>query len=480
MFEKDTTEAVQEFFPDYMFDTQLPREIETGNIEYKLKLVDKSADRFSRLVTQLKWRIAEGNGQAIYEIGVSDNGAVVGLTKQDLDASLSTLRRMAEEIRAECTILRQLTLRNSLSVAEVKVQEKVIDDKNQEIRIVLIGPRSSGKTTLLHKLTETKKDLKPTFQMEVDIIGLNNNNVINYSSRNVESQQHVAQQSQKIIMFLDTNGSTKFLLTQPHFVILVTNNLHFHEQIGILLLLQIPFCLVLNRNLVQEITCILKSANKQTIVSRACIFNENEVPLFFQSDVNLLKTYILSIPDPPIPKSKACEFHILKIFHVPGVGTVVFGTQVSGILSSKSLFLGPFLDGFRRIQVESIYRFQRPVQRVYAGQSATLHLEGENPKLGMVILDFEPKLYLIFEVNLRVLYHYSTLTVGSKLVLFTQCSKQPVQIHDLDCELATGDVGRVQFRFLNQAQFIQPNMNVLIRDGKLGRIKCLGTVIKLL
>lgn len=54
--------------------TSLPPEVERGNIEYKLKLVDPTPVRFEHLVTQMKWRLQEGFGEAIYEIGVSDDG----------------------------------------------------------------------------------------------------------------------------------------------------------------------------------------------------------------------------------------------------------------------------------------------------------------------------------------------------------------------------------------------------------------------
>ncbi len=48
------------------------------------------------LVTQLKWRLREGQGEAIYEIGVEDNGVCAGLNDADLEASLATLRTMAQ------------------------------------------------------------------------------------------------------------------------------------------------------------------------------------------------------------------------------------------------------------------------------------------------------------------------------------------------------------------------------------------------
>lgn len=47
----------------------LPPEPQLGNIEYKLKLINPSQQRFEHLVTQMKWRLREGHGEAIYEIG---------------------------------------------------------------------------------------------------------------------------------------------------------------------------------------------------------------------------------------------------------------------------------------------------------------------------------------------------------------------------------------------------------------------------
>ena len=44
----------------------------------------------------MKWRLREGRGEAIYEIGVADNGLLLGLSDNDLTSSLNTLNRMAD------------------------------------------------------------------------------------------------------------------------------------------------------------------------------------------------------------------------------------------------------------------------------------------------------------------------------------------------------------------------------------------------
>ena len=56
-----------------------------------------SDSRFEHLVTQLKWRLQEGDGEAVYEIGVADSGLLAGLDEADLKASLDTLKRMADK-----------------------------------------------------------------------------------------------------------------------------------------------------------------------------------------------------------------------------------------------------------------------------------------------------------------------------------------------------------------------------------------------
>ncbi|KAG8899470.1 hypothetical protein FRB99_006697 [Tulasnella sp. 403] len=95
---------------------KLVPEVEEGNVEYKLKLVAPTPPRFTRLVTQLKYRLLEGGGQALYEIGVSDSGELVGLTREDLDSSLDTLDRMAGELGATVIVLKEIELPDAMGV----------------------------------------------------------------------------------------------------------------------------------------------------------------------------------------------------------------------------------------------------------------------------------------------------------------------------------------------------------------------------
>ena len=58
-------------------------EKDTGNIEYKLKLIDKDVNKINTLTTQMRYRCLEGNGECIYNIGVEDNGTMTGITYEE-------------------------------------------------------------------------------------------------------------------------------------------------------------------------------------------------------------------------------------------------------------------------------------------------------------------------------------------------------------------------------------------------------------
>ena len=125
-------------------------ELDYGNVEYKLKLVNTSKERIQGLITQMKFRLQEGNGECFYQIGIEDNGNPIGLSEDELKASLETLYTMTQQIGAKMSILNYVQGKEGL-IAEIMVtkpQEKIIKDK-LEFRIGLVGEEGSGKSTLV-------------------------------------------------------------------------------------------------------------------------------------------------------------------------------------------------------------------------------------------------------------------------------------------------------------------------------------------
>lgn len=71
----------------------------------------------------MKWRLREGHGEAIYEIGVEDSGLLIGLSESDMRASLKTLEQMAMKLGATTTVLRERMVDNTRKVTEVLVRK---------------------------------------------------------------------------------------------------------------------------------------------------------------------------------------------------------------------------------------------------------------------------------------------------------------------------------------------------------------------
>ncbi|EIW71344.1 hypothetical protein TREMEDRAFT_73274 [Tremella mesenterica DSM 1558] len=96
-----------------------------GHIEYKLKLIDPTPERFERLVTQMIWRLKQGKNEAIYEIGLADDGTVIGLTRSEMDASLRTLELMASELGATVLVLKEIVITGTAALNKRSVESSL-------------------------------------------------------------------------------------------------------------------------------------------------------------------------------------------------------------------------------------------------------------------------------------------------------------------------------------------------------------------
>ncbi|KAF8544693.1 hypothetical protein BDD12DRAFT_800966 [Trichophaea hybrida] len=132
----------------------LAAEPQIGPTEYKLSLVrgGKSEQRLEQLTTQLLWRLQQstsyhGTGLAskspeaissllqeskgaLYEIGIADDGAFVGLEEEELEASLDVLRTIAEKLGAYVTVTRRVYIKTveerDVELAKAKLAEHLL------------------------------------------------------------------------------------------------------------------------------------------------------------------------------------------------------------------------------------------------------------------------------------------------------------------------------------------------------------------
>jgi GTPase len=120
----------------------LPPEVEIGNVEYKEKLINQSASRLEHLTSQMKWRLDEGGGEALYEIGVSDNGRLIGISLQEMDMSLNTLNLIARNLKATTRLLHTLKIQDRLVCEVLILAIRSLD--LSEISLCVLGNTAAG------------------------------------------------------------------------------------------------------------------------------------------------------------------------------------------------------------------------------------------------------------------------------------------------------------------------------------------------
>lgn len=413
----------------------LPPEPQIGNIEYKLKLINPSKQRFEHLVTQMKWRLREGHGEAIYEIGVSDSGQMHGLEDCEMSASLHTLTQMAHKLGASATVLRKKIIGHQHSVAEVLVRRIPDDQHNIEVRVAVLGGADAGKSTLLGVLTQGEFDngrgrarlnmfrhmheiqSGRTSCISHETLGFDSQgSVINYGYNEMMTAEEISDRSSKLVTFMDLAGHRKYMKTtvqaltgySPHHAMLVAgsggniSNMTT-EHLAIIRALDMPFFIVVTKidltapsNTIIDLKEILTSIGCRkvpflveteddalTAGSHQCY--EQIVPIFLISNVtgaglDLLTRYLyvlspgISNAEKERLEQEPTEFHVDEIFKVPEVGPVVGGLLVKGMLTEKSsMKIGPLTDGsFLPVVMQTIHRNKAPCRAVRAGQSASL------------------------------------------------------------------------------------------------------------
>ena len=74
-------------------------ELDYGNTEYKLKLINVDRNKLQKRITQMKFRLHEGNGECHYLIGVEDNGNPIGINEVEMKESIETIEKMVENCK---------------------------------------------------------------------------------------------------------------------------------------------------------------------------------------------------------------------------------------------------------------------------------------------------------------------------------------------------------------------------------------------
>ncbi len=136
----------------------LSPEIEEGNVEYKRYLINLDANRLEQLSTQMKWRLAEGNNEAIYYLGVDDDGTPFNLSDEHKKETLNNFTLLLEKNNAHIVNFEVIKTNNPSKTSYFKITIRTKSFIYPEVRVVLLGDSLCGKTTFLSNILLNKVD----------------------------------------------------------------------------------------------------------------------------------------------------------------------------------------------------------------------------------------------------------------------------------------------------------------------------------
>eukprot|EP00041_Stephanoeca_diplocostata_P035934 m.1286067 g.1286067 ORF g.1286067 m.1286067 type:complete len:346 (+) comp24780_c0_seq69:491-1528(+) len=195
--------------------------------------------------------------------------------------------------------------------------------------------------------------------------------------------------------------------------------------------------------------------------------------------LNLLRPSKLADPGAP------AEVQLDETFSVPGTGTVVSGTCVSGtIRTGDSLMLGPdSTGGFTLTNIRGIHRRRMPTGEVRGGQAASFSLKKvkrSQIRKGMVLVhpSLNPKAHWEFDGEIVILHHPTTITTKYQAMVHVGSVRQSAAILHIEGleRLRTGDKARCRFRFVRFPEYLTTGARIVFREG---RTKAVGTILRL-
>jgi GTPase len=419
----------------------LEPEKQDGNIEYKLKLINKTDERIQQLATQMAFRCDEGNGECIYNLGVEDNGLMTGITDEEYMKTMNTLKKVANKNKYHIQKISSSDVENNRKIYEILVREQN-DDDYIDIKVAIAGSVDAGKSSWIGYMTTGKKDngrgsartsvfnfsheLKSgrTSSIAHHVLGFDiSGNIINYQGLGKSTWPEIIKTSSKVISFFDLAGHEKYLKTTilgltssfPDicFIMVAANRGILRmtkEHIFLCLSLKIPFVILITKvdlikdkekifeNTTKSINKILKNPGVRrmpikinsvddVIICCKNIYTESIVPIFHVSNVtgegfDYVTKFLNLVNKRPEDSDKTdmVEYHIDNTFDVSGVPVVTGGQLVSGTIKiGDKLLLGPNNNTYKEIIIRSIHCKRVPVQSVNKGCYVCLGIKKISP-----------------------------------------------------------------------------------------------------
>ncbi|EAT82190.2 hypothetical protein SNOG_10796 [Parastagonospora nodorum SN15] len=292
----------------------------SAHIRLRTLLTDPAEENVPALVGHIRERLAEGHGEALFDVGLEDNGESMGFSKENWEFALERIGVACEELKADYKILMTRNVGGDAEVGprdakETGVSGKMIlrqrpesVDNVIETRIAVVGNVDAGKSTMLGVLVKGglddgrgkarvnlfrhKHEIESgrTSSVGMEIMGFDSKGeiVVSNTAGRKLTWEEIGRRSAKVISFTDLAGHERYLRTtvfgmlssEPNYCLLMVaanNGLvgMSKEHLGIALALNVPVMVCITKidicppqileQTITQLTKILKSPGARKI-----------------------------------------------------------------------------------------------------------------------------------------------------------------------------------------------------------------------
>lgn len=371
----------------------LPPEIESGNKEYKLKIVPDNEYRLEQLASQMKWRIDEGNGIAYYYLGVSDNGEISGISKIDHSTSMKNLSTITKKIDANITKIKSFK-ENDKYWHIITVEYKLEDLDNA--RVVFIGSSGSGKTTLVSNIVNNISDNGNGKSRK--LVFNHKHEIYSGFTSSISIEKKKFENENICFNLIDTPGQKKFIKTtitclcryNPNKIILCIDpcdvnvkELDFFLQI--LKYFKIPFLLVFTKKDKYKsfqktylLKNILELVGKEFNEKNSKFIPYVEVSNITKSGYRKLINNIKNTKIYNIDNKLDTKFQICDIIKIPNIGKIYTGILLNGTIENNKFYNITNSDFENSIKITSIHFMDKPYNKIERNKLITFTIYEDN------------------------------------------------------------------------------------------------------
>nr|QFG74373.1 MAG: hypothetical protein [Megaviridae environmental sample] len=347
-------------------------EIEEGNIEYKRYFKDLNRERFYELVSQMNWRLNEGNGIAYYYLGINDDGTVYNkLTSHNIKYSFEQIKLMAIECNSTVS-----NIENHKNWFKIEIKTNKSLKAYKEYRILLLGDSNSGKTTFLSYIVKKKLD---TNKNKARNYIFNHKHELETGNTSSINYQYVIDNDNKYI-FMDTPGLEIYNKTQIKLVLSLNYNLilyftNFNNKKWEFEDLFFKYFEMNNIPIVKLHLC--NSINNYPKINMKNPYTTNQILQYFKKD--LKKIFVLDVD--------TTYFVVLNTIYLVDIGWLISGYLKSGKLKINDKLYW-YTEGIDQIKVKTIHdsKLDSPVSESSAYATITIgcDLDKNNIKYGFI------------------------------------------------------------------------------------------------